>query len=122
MSLTFSTYRRDGAKYISVLTDHEDCDLSLSNDNGRDVLQALGIEDICCEWPISCFRSVLTVARRKRLGHRSPEIPVSADRKPGRMLIIDCGRTEGYIERRLEDLSMLVNRALAAGATHVAWS
>jgi len=120
MSITFSTYRRDGDKFASVLTG-EDAELDLSNANGRDLLEALSIEDICGSWPISCFRSVLTVARRKRLGHRSPEIPVSADHEPGRMLIIDCGRSEGYIERRLEDLSILVNRAFEAGATHVSW-
>ncbi|MCW2319144.1 hypothetical protein M2322_004713 [Rhodoblastus acidophilus] len=119
MSIIVSTYRRDGDKFVSVLTD-KDAVLELSNANGRDVLDALGIEDICDSWPIACFRAVLTVARRKRLGHRSPEIPVTEDREPGRMLVIDCGRSEGYIERRLEDLSIFVNRAFEAGATHVA--
>jgi len=121
MSITFSTYRRNGDKFASVLTD-EDAQLDLSNANGRDVLEARGIEDICDAWPIACFRAVLTVARRKRLGHRSPEIPFTEDREPGRMLVIDCGRDEGYIERRLEALSILVNRAFEAGATHVAWA
>ncbi|MCW2318575.1 hypothetical protein M2322_004144 [Rhodoblastus acidophilus] len=52
MSITFSTYRRDGDKFVSVLTD-KDAELDLSNDNGRDVLDALGIEDICDSWPIA---------------------------------------------------------------------
>ena len=37
------------------------------------------------------------------------------------MTIIECGRPEGYVERRLKVLSDLVNRGLVAGATHVGW-
>ena len=37
------------------------------------------------------------------------------------MIIIECGRLEGYVERRLKVLSDLVNRGLVAGATHVGW-
>ena len=35
------------------------------------------------------------------------------------MLVIDCGRTEGYIEQRLARLSDLVNHGVELGATHV---
>jgi hypothetical protein len=37
------------------------------------------------------------------------------------MLLIDCGRDEGYIEQKLALLSALVNRAAELGATHVGW-
>jgi hypothetical protein len=59
---------------------------------------ALGIEDSFSErpWPIQCFRTLLIVARRKRLGHASPAIRVTETRNPGTMLVIDCGRPELY--------------------------
>jgi hypothetical protein len=67
------------------------------------------------------LRSHLTVARRNRLGHRSPAVPTAEHSEPGRMTLIECGRPEGYVERRLKDLSDVVNRGLAVGATHVDW-
>jgi hypothetical protein len=62
---------------------------------------------------------LLIVARRKRLGHASPAIPVTETRKPGTMLVIDCGRPEGYVERKLAKLCDLVNEGVEIGATHV---
>ena len=64
---------------------------------------------------------LLIVARRKRLGHASPAIRVTEMRKPGTMLVIDCGRAEGYIEQKLAKLSDLVNEGGEIGATHVGW-
>src|SRR5208282_4636237 len=96
---------------------------SLSNANAADVLDALGIEDSFSErpWPIPCFRALLIVARRKRLGHASPAIPVTETQEPGKMLVIDCGRPEGYIEQKLSKLSDLVNEGIEIGATRVGW-
>jgi hypothetical protein len=37
------------------------------------------------------------------------------------MTIIESGRPEGYVERRLKDLSDLVDRGLAVGTAHVDW-
>jgi hypothetical protein len=37
------------------------------------------------------------------------------------MVLIDCGRNEGYIERKLALLSDLVNRAAELGATQLGW-
>ena len=96
-------------------------DFNLNNRNASELLNALGLEDegmgmVGC-WKINHFRSLLTVARRKRLNHSSPEIPVTVNGN-----WIDGGREEGYIEQRLLQLSDLVNRGLEAGATHVSWS
>jgi len=37
------------------------------------------------------------------------------------MLVIDCGRAEGYIEQKLAQLSDLMNEGVEIGATHVGW-
>jgi hypothetical protein len=37
------------------------------------------------------------------------------------MNVVHCGRREGYIEERLGDLAALVQRSLAAEATHLGW-
>ena len=115
-------YKAKGQRF-DPLPGHDDREFSLSNANAADVLDALGIEATFSErpWPIPCFRALLIVARRKRLGHASPAIPVTETRKPGRMLVIDCGRPEGYIEQKLAKLSHLVNQGVEIGATHVGW-
>ena len=120
MSVSFTLYKANGQRF-DPLPGHDDREFSLSNANAADVLDALGIEDSFSErpWPIPCFRALLIVARRKRLGHASPAIPVTETRKPGTMLVIDCGRAEGYIEQKLAKLSDLVNEGVEIGATHV---
>ena len=118
MSVSFTLLKANGQRF-DPLPGHDDREFSLSNANAADVLDALGIEDSFSErpWPIPCFRALLIVARRKRLGHASPAIPVTETRKPGTMLVIDCGRAEGYIEQKLAKLSDLVNEGVEIGAT-----
>jgi hypothetical protein len=120
MSVSFTLYKANGQRF-DPLPGHDDREFSLAN--AADVLDALGIEDSFSErpWPIPCFRALLIVARRKRLGRASPAIPVTETRKPGTMLMIDCGRTEGYIKQKLARLSDLVNEGVEIGATHVGW-
>ena len=122
MSVSFTLLKANGQRF-DPLPGHDDREFSLSNANAADVLHALGLEDSFSErpWPIHCFRALLIVARRKRLGHASSAIPVTETRKPGTMLVIDCGRPEGYIERKLAQLSDLVNEGVDIGATHVGW-
>ena len=122
MSVSFTLYKAAG-QCFDPLPGHDDREFSLSNANAADVLDALGIEDSFFErpWPIQRFRTLLIVARRKRLGHASPAIRVTEMRKPGTMLVIDCGRAEGYIEQKLAKLSDLVNEGVEIGATHVGW-
>jgi hypothetical protein len=88
MSVSFTLYKANGQRF-DLLPGHDDWEFSLSNANAADVLDALGIEDSFSErpCPIQCFRTLLIVARRKRLGHASPAIPVTEMRKPGTMLV-----------------------------------
>ena len=122
MSVSFTPLKASGQRF-DPLPGHDDREFSLSNANAADVLEALGIEDSFSErpWPIRCFRALLIVARRKRLGLASPAIPVTETQEPGTMLVIECGRTEGYIEQKLANLSDLVNEGVEIGATHVGW-
>ena len=122
MTVSFTLLKANGHAF-DLLPGNDDRDFSLSNANAADVLAALAIEDSFSESPspIPCFRSLLVVARRKRLGHASPALPVMEMREPGFMLMIDCGRAEGYIERKLAELSDLVNLGVEIGATHVGW-
>ena len=123
MTVSFTLLKANGQTF-DRLPGHDNREFSLSNANAADVLDALGIEDSFSQrhWPIACFRSLLVVARRKRLGHASPALPVTEMRERGFMLMIDCGRAEGYIERKLAALSDLVNLGVETGATHVGWS
>ncbi len=122
MSVSFTLYKAYGQRFDPLPGD-DDREFSLSNAHAADVLDALGIDVTFSErpWPLHCFRALLIVARRKRLGHASPAIPITETRKPGTMLVIDCGRPEGYIEQKLARLSDLVNEGVEIGATHVGW-
>jgi len=122
MTVSFNPLKATGDLFTS-LPELDDLEFSLSNANADDVLDALGIEDAfsASPWPLPCFKALLVVARRKRVGHASPAIPVTETREAGSMVLIDCGREEGYIERKLALLSDLVNRAAELGATHIGW-
>ena len=122
MTVSFSVLKAN-ADLFTHLPELDDLEFSLSNANAADVLDALGIEDSfsASPWPLPCFKALLVVARRKRIGHASPAIPLTEMREPGSMLLIDCGRDQGYIERKLALLSDLVNRAADLGATHIGW-
>jgi hypothetical protein len=122
MTVSFTLLKATGQTFHR-LPGQDDREFNLSNANAADVLDALGIEQSFSEspWPIPCFRALLVVARRKRLGHASPAISVTETRERGSMTIIDCGRPEGYIEQKLAALSDLVNLGVEIGATHVGW-
>ena len=122
MTISFNPLKANG-QLFTHLPELDDLEVALSNANAADVLDTLGIEDSfsASPWPLPCFKALLIVARRKRLGHALPAIPVTDMREPGSMLLTDCGRDEGYIERKLALLSDLVNRAAEVGATHTGW-
>ena len=122
MTVSFTLLKATGQTFHR-LPGQDDREFNLSNANAADVLDALGIEESFSEshWPIPCLRALLVVARRKRLGHASPAIPSTEMRERGFMLMIDCGRAEGYIERKLAALSDLVDLGVETGATHIGW-
>jgi hypothetical protein len=101
MSITFVVLCHNGQRFDPAQLSPDDSELSLSDGNGRDVLAALGIDETCSSrpWPIARCRSLLTTARRNRLGQRSPAVSSTEHSEPGRMTLIECGRREGYVER-----------------------
>jgi hypothetical protein len=101
MTVSFNPLKANG-QLFTHLPELDDLEVALSNANAADVLDALGIEDSfsVSPWPLPCFKALLIVARRKRLGHASRAIPVTEMREPGSMLLIDCRprmrRSHGY--------------------------
>ncbi len=122
MTVSFNLYKATGDRFDLALSS-DDLEFSLSTANAADVLDALGIEMSYSDapWPLAAFRALLIVARRKRLGHASPAIPMSEKQESGRITLIECGRAEGYIEQKLAQLSDIMNQGLEIGATHVGW-
>ncbi|ATQ70760.1 hypothetical protein CQW49_22505 (plasmid) [Methylosinus trichosporium OB3b] len=123
MTVSFYPYIFDAGaeEYLIVETANEIFDLS--NANASDLLSVLGFEAL---WsappqPILGFLDRVTAALRKSIDQPSAEIPMTIDRAPGRMTVVDCGRAEGYLNRRLHELSTLVRQGKDAGATHVGW-
>jgi hypothetical protein len=123
MTVSFYPYVFDAVinRYIFVRVENET--FELSNANASDLLAILGFEDL---WsappqPIAVFLGHLTTALQKSSGRPSVEIPVTVDQAPGRLTVIDCGRAEGYLNRRLHQLAILVQQSKEAGTTHVGW-
>lgn len=128
MTINFTPYAHDVARDIWTIPPTardagDDFELSVSNDNGADLLLALGItpEPDCGILTIEAFAGLVTAALRRLLGRRSPERASILGAEPGKMPPIYLDRREGYIEERLRELARLVQHARGASATHIAW-
>jgi hypothetical protein len=131
MSITFTPYsapESDGQFWKwpdACQRDPERFTLNLNNRNAADVLACIGYADeTWLEEPLRIeeFTELVQHALRRRLGRRSPALePHELPRTRGSPLFIDCGREEGYLERRFYDLAMLAARAHEVGATHIGW-
>ena len=127
MSISFLPYVRDDARDLWVMPalarDNADTfEVSVSNGNAVGLLLALGLSpEPDGIFTLDAFSGLVTAALRRHLGQRSPEVAPAEQAEPGKMTMIHCGRSEGYIERRLGDLAGLVQRSRLAGATHIGW-
>jgi hypothetical protein len=128
MSISFQPYVYDADRCLWLLPDAarqnpDAFELNVSNANGADLLVSLGFTPDVSYPPvaIASFAALVTHALRRRLAKRSPELDTIIDHLPGAMTVVHCGRREGYIEERLGDLAVLVQRSLAAEATHLGW-
>jgi hypothetical protein len=128
MSISFCPYIFDSARgfYLlppAVLQNPDAFELNVGNDNGDDLLLAIGLDPAAEQWPmlIDAFSALVTAALRLHLDRRSPTSDPFVDQYPGQMTFIHCGRREGYIEEKLDELAVLVQRSRSAGATHFGW-
>lgn len=97
-------------------------ELELSSFNGADLLLAFGLPpDPSGIVPIKKFRRLVIAARRRHLGQRSAEVETMEVSSPGHMTMIFGGRAEGYIERRLADITTFVPKSVQGGATQTGW-
>jgi hypothetical protein len=128
VSICFLPYVHDPARDVwtgppAARDDPDTFALALSNTNGIDLLCALGLapEPDGGPIPIDTFAGLVTAAARRHFDRRSPAVATVEDVQEGRMTLVRVGRSEGYIERRLADLMILIQRGRAAGATHIGW-
>jgi hypothetical protein len=116
MSVSLNLLKAAG-QHFDLLPGHEDREFSLSNVNAAAVLDALHRRRL--------LRTSMADPLLPRAPHRrpaqaprtgSPAIRVTEMRNPRTMLVIDCGRAEGYIEQKRGQLSYLVNEGVEIGA------
>src|SRR5271165_1673692 len=107
MSITFIVLRQNGQRCDRAPLTADDSELSLSNENAHDVLDALGIEDpySSSPWSIAPFRACLAATSRKRLGHQSAAIATTERSEPGRMTTHRM-RTPGGLRRTAPQRSL----------------
>ncbi len=130
MSKDFHIVFYDAAQDIfripqAALADLDGNSVNVSNDNAAAILAALGIDGSLGVKPLEEFAEIVAAARqadlKSRKGRRSPAVPATVDEQPGLVTMIDCGRRAGYVERRLGQLSALVEKGREFGATHISW-
>ena len=93
-------------------------DLSLSNSNMREVMDALGYdaEDTI---PIDEFIGKATQFLKQSIGKQSPAQPDQVDRRAGGGAFIDAGKPEGYFQKAVMAMSKIARIGKGRGATHV---
>lgn len=101
----------------------EDAGMTLSNGNARALLGALGFaldEDDFAQLPIDEVQRACLKALNGPAAQAVTPSTVSgaAVGEPGPTMI-DCGRPEGYMERRLRKLAAIIARGRREGATHL---
>ena len=130
MSIDFYPVRYDHDKDLFRIPEAARADLdnntiNVSQANGLDLLDALGISASFGVKPLAEFTRLVAAARQAdlaaRKGNISPPLPTYIDAAPDRMTMIHCGRRSGYMEERLSEMSALVERGRVLGATHISW-
>ena len=130
MSIDFYPVRYDADQDIfripeSARADLDAYSLNVSQDNGIDLLDALGIDSSFGVKRLDEFSRLLANARqadlKARKGETSPGIATTIDAGPGRMTMIHCGRRAGYVEEKLSQLAVVVQKGRDLGATHLSW-
>ncbi len=128
MSIDFYPVRYDADQDIfripeSARADLEAYSLNVSQANGVDLLDALGIDSSFGVKRLDEFSRLLVSARqadlKARKGETSPGIATTIDAGPGRMTMINFSRRPGYVEERLSQLAVIVQKARDFGATHI---
>ena len=79
---------------------------NMSNANARDFFQAIGVDsrDLCGE---ATSRDLRRRAERIVRAAVDPGLPTYVDATAGQAMLINCGRPEGYLRERAEDLLKL---------------
>ena len=93
-------------------------DLSLSNANMREVMDALGY-DAEDNIPIDEFIGKATQFLKKSIGKLSPAEPDQVDQKAGGGAFIDAGKPEGYFQKAVMAMSKIARIGKERGGTHV---
>jgi hypothetical protein len=121
MSITFYSGRLIGDTWHHV--GEEDDEANLSNHNACLVFEALGIEaEPCGEIEIEKAIGLMRSWLRANFNKPSPGEEMSVQGGDGRCTVISFGVSEGYLNRRIHQLSVLAARCKEKGATHVCWA
>jgi hypothetical protein len=101
---------------------NEDLEACVANANAVDLLLALGLQpEPAGMLAFEAFSGLVTAALRRHLGYRSPSLPAEDDVEPGKMTVTFAGCAECYIERRLGELAVVIQRSRPFNPTHFGW-
>jgi hypothetical protein len=96
---------KDGVTTIDFV---KDLDIDMSNGKARMVLNALGIpdtDDLCGQMDRVQFANLCASWLQQHIGRQSAKIDESITRSALGATFIDCGVPEGYVNRRIRELS-----------------
>lgn len=105
MSVSFWLCEYQGDKYISGNFEAGEI-VNVSNANAMVLFQALGLEeDYSGIIDREHFHNLCVAWLRKHINRPSQPIETTVTREKGYATIIDCGLPEGYINKRIQQLS-----------------
>lgn len=116
-----ATFRPDGLREFRPAAPENYVDMNYRN--AFDVLRALGVEvddSSCFEMEIQPFLALCRQWLQRNIGKRSAELPWTEESGGnGRCTMINAGREEGYLNRRIHELTVMLSAGALLGATHV---
>lgn len=123
MSITFYPYRRTEDGFSIAAPRGADLP-NFANGNARDMLEELGFEPESM-WDaelvaLDLFEQACVLALAGFNGAPTQPIGPRITRGDG-PTVIECGRPLGYMNRRINDLLVMVRQGRKDGATHVGW-
>ena len=97
---------------------------SFSNGNALLVLEMLGIdpgESYAGSMEIDPALGIMRGWLRAHINRPSAALAARVKRSAGHATIVDCGVEDGYVNRRVHEIAIMLAAGKVAGATHFCW-
>jgi hypothetical protein len=98
-------------------------EMNCSNANARAILTALGLPaDECGTFNLKAAAAMCHLWLQAHIDAPDLGVPTTVERGALGAIMIDFGIPQGYLNRRIHELSVIAGAGIALGATHLIWA